>query len=47
VTSAVIQRSQDRRHEEERAQEIQDLQRLIETLGEIRTSIDTLERRLS
>jgi voltage-gated potassium channel len=47
VTSAVIQRSQDRRHEEERAQEIQDLQRLIETLGEIRTSIDGLERRLS
>ena len=47
VTSAVIQRSQDKRHEEERAQEIQDLQRLIETLGEIRTAIDALERRLS
>ena len=40
VTSAVIQRSQDKRHEEERAQEIQDLQRLIETLGEIRAAID-------
>jgi voltage-gated potassium channel len=47
VTSAVIQRSQDKRHEEERAQEIQDLQRLIETLGEIRAAIDGLERRLS
>jgi voltage-gated potassium channel len=47
VTSAVIQRSQDKRHEEERVQEIQDLQRLIETLGEIRTAIAALERRLS
>jgi membrane protein implicated in regulation of membrane protease activity len=47
VTSAVIQRSQDKRHEEERVQEIQDLQRLIETLGEIRTAISALERRLS
>lgn len=47
VTSAVIQRSQDKRHEEERAQEIQDLQRLIESLGEIRAAIAALERRLS
>jgi len=47
VTSAVIQRSQDKRHEEERVQEIQDLQRLIETLGEIRAAIAALERRLS
>jgi len=47
VTSAVIQRSQDKRHEEERVREIQDLQRLVETLGEIRTAITALERRLS
>jgi voltage-gated potassium channel Kch len=47
VTSAVIQRSQDKRHEEERAQEIQDLQRLIESLGEIRAAIAALERRFS
>ena len=47
VTSAVIQRSQDKRHEEERVREIQDLQRLIETLGEIRAAIAALERRLS
>ena len=47
VTSAVIQRSQDKRHEEERVQEIQDLQRLNETLGEIRAAIAALERRLS
>ena len=47
VTSAVIQRSQDKRHEEERTQEIQDLQRLIESLGEIRAAIAALERRFS
>ena len=47
VTSAVIQRSQDKRHEEERVREMQDLQRLVETLGEIRTAITALERRLS
>jgi voltage-gated potassium channel len=47
VTSAVIQRSQDKRHEEERVREIQDLQRLVETLGEIRTAITALERRLN
>ena len=47
VTSAVIQRSQDKRHEEERVREIQDLQRLVETLGEIRTAINALERRLN
>ena len=47
VTSAVIQRSQDKRHEEERVREIEDSQRLVETLGEIRTAITALERRLS
>ena len=47
VTSAVVQRLQDRRQDEEDASEGQDVQRLLESLSEIRTPIAALERRLS
>ena len=47
VTSAVIQRSQGKRQEEERAQAVEDLKRLLDTLGEIQTAIAALEHRLS
>jgi voltage-gated potassium channel len=47
VTSVVVQRSQDKRHEEDRVQSAQDVQRLIDTLDEIRAAIAALERRLS
>lgn len=47
VTSAVIQRNQDKRHVEERTQAEQDVERLIDALSEIRTAIAALERKLS
>ena len=47
VTSVVVQRSQDQRYEQTRVQSEQDVQRLIDALGEIRAAIAELERRLS
>jgi voltage-gated potassium channel Kch len=47
VTSVVVQRSQDKRRDEERAQAEQNVQRLLDTLGEIRAAIAILERKLS
>jgi voltage-gated potassium channel len=46
VTSVVVQRSQDQRYEESRVQSEQDVQRLIDALGEIRTAIAALDGRL-
>jgi len=47
VTSVIVQRAQDRRQEEEEARDERDLQRLVDTLGELRAAIDNLDRRLS
>src|SRR5262245_27100234 len=46
VTSVIVQRAQDRRQEEEEARDERDLQRLVDTLGELRAAIDNLDRRL-
>ena len=47
VTSAVVQRAQNRRQEEEDATEGQDVQRVLDSLTEIRAAIAALERRLN
>ena len=47
VTSAVVQRSQNSRYEEERERSADDVERLVEALGEVRTAIADLDRRLS
>ena len=47
VTSVIVQRAQDKRHDVERAQADQDVERLMEALGELRTAIADVERRLS
>jgi voltage-gated potassium channel len=47
VTSAVVQRAQTRRQEEEDATEDRDVQRVLDSLSEIREAIAALERRLS
>jgi hypothetical protein len=47
VTSAVVQRVQDRRHEEDIAKREEDVARLSQALSEIRTAIAALESRLS
>jgi voltage-gated potassium channel Kch len=47
VTSAVVQRVQDRRHEEDVAQREGDVERLEQSLAEIRAAIASLESRLS
>ena len=47
VTSVIVQRAQDRRHHEERAQAEHDVQRLMDALDEVRAAIGQLERRLS
>lgn len=47
VTSVIVQRAQDKRHEEERARMELEFQRLVDALAEIRTAIGQLERRLS
>jgi voltage-gated potassium channel len=46
VTSAVVQRSQDRRQEEQHEQMRQDTERLAAALTDIRTAIAELDRRL-
>jgi voltage-gated potassium channel len=46
VTSAVVQRAQARAMEEERELAEQEVQTLLETLGEIRSAIADLDRRL-
>lgn len=46
VTSAVVQRSQDKRQEEQHEQMRQDTERLALALSEIRTAIAELDRRL-
>jgi len=46
VTSAVVQRSQDRRQEEQHEQMRQDTERLAAALTDIRTAIAQLDRRL-
>lgn len=47
VTSVIVQRAQDKRQEEERIRDERDLERLVDTLGEIRAAIASLERRVS
>jgi len=47
VTSVIVQRTQDRRHDQDRAQSELDVQRLVDALEEVRTAIGQLERRLS
>ena len=47
VTSAVVQRAQKRRQDEEDATEDRDVQRVLDSLSEIRAAIAALERRLS
>lgn len=47
VTSVIVQRAQDKRHEEERARMELEFRRLVDALAEIRTAIGQLERRLS
>ena len=47
VTSVIVQRAQDRRHDEERARTELERQRLMDALGGIRAAIADLERRLS
>lgn len=46
VTSAVVQRSQDKRQEEQHEQMRQDTERLAAALGEIRSAIAALDGRL-
>jgi voltage-gated potassium channel len=46
VTSAVVQRLEARARDAERQQIERDFQRLADTLGEIRTAIAELDRRL-
>jgi voltage-gated potassium channel len=46
VTSAVVQRSQDKRQEEQHEQMRHDTERLAAALGEIRTAIAALDGRL-
>lgn len=47
VTSAVVQRVQDRRHEEDIARREEEVARLTQALSELRTAIASLESRLS
>ena len=47
VTSAVVQRVQDRRHEEDVARRAGEVERLERSLAEIRAAIASLESRLS
>jgi voltage-gated potassium channel len=47
VTSAVVQRVQDRRHEEDVARREHEVERLEQSLAELRTAIAALETRLS
>ena len=46
VTSAIVQRAQDRRHDEQHDRVVEDNQRLAEALKEIRTAIADLDARL-
>jgi voltage-gated potassium channel len=47
VTSVIVQRAQEQRHAEERAQMDLEFQRLVGALEEVRAAIGRLERRLS